>query len=352
MKIHSIVITTELLKLIAEIDEFRGEWKVIHSLTPERLKKLRHVATIESIGSSTRIEGVKLSNAEIEQLLSNIEEKSFKTRDEEEVASYAEAMETVFQSYQDIPLTENYIKQLHSILLRHSDKDERHRGQYKTLDNHVEAFAADGTSLGIIFRTASPFETPHKMQALVRWTRETLDDKSLHPLIAIGVFNVVFLAIHPFQDGNGRLSRVLTTLLLLRAGYNYVPYSSMESIIERNKDAYYLALRRTQETLEQHNPDWQPWLQFFIRTLKSQKDHLAVKMAKNKGWEGLPTDSVKILDYLSRQGRITMRQAEVETQTPRATLKLRFKDLMDKGLVARYGKGRGTWYALRHEDKI
>lgn len=352
MNTQSIVITPELLRLIAEIDEFRGEWKVIHTLTPERLQRLRHVATIESIGSSTRIEGVKLSNSEVEQLLTNIEERSFKTRDEQEVASYADAMETIFQSYQDIALTENYIKQLHTILLRHSHKDDRHRGQYKAVDNNVEAFDADGRSLGIIFKTASPFETPLKMQALVRWTQETLDDKSLHPLMTVGVFNVVFLAIHPFQDGNGRLSRVLSTLLLLRAGYTYVPYSSMESIIERNKEAYYLALRRTQETLSRPAPDWQPWLQFFIRTLKSQKDHLAVKMAENKGWDGLPLDSIKILDYLSQHGRITMKQAEEETQTPRGTLKLRFNGLVEKGLVVRYGKGRGTWYTLCREDKL
>jgi Fic family protein len=343
MKTHSLTITPEMLKLIAEIDEFRGGWKAIHGMTPERLEALRRVATVESIGSSTRIECAKLSDADVEKLLGNIGKQSFQTRDEQEVAGYAQAMETVFQSHDDIPLTENYLKQFHAILLRHSDKDARHRGQYKTLNNHVEALDASGNSLGVIFRTATPFDTPREMQALVEWTRTTLEDRSLHPLLAIGIFNVVFLAIHPFQDGNGRLSRVLATLLLLKAGYSYVPYTSLESIIERNKDSYYLALRRTQGTLDQEAPDWLPWLSFFLRSLKAQKDHLAAKMVDNRGWESLPADSVQILEYLKDNGRITMKQAEDLTQTPRATLKLRIAQLLEDGHILRHGQGRGTW---------
>lgn len=344
MKTYSLHITPEMLKLIAEIDEFLGGWKAIHGMTPERLEALRRVATVESIGSSTRIEGAKLSDAEVEKLLGNIGKQSFQTRDEQEVAGYADAMETVFQNHDGIPLTENYLKQFHAILLRHSDKDTRHRGQYKTLNNHVEAFDASGNSLGVIFRTTTPFDTPRAMQALVDWTRTTLEDRSLHPLLTIGMFNVVFLAIHPFQDGNGRLSRVLATLLLLKAGYSYVPYTSLESIIERNKDSYYLALRRTQGTLDQEAPDWLPWLSFFLCSLKAQKDHLAAKMVDNRGWESLPADSVQILEYLKVNGRITMKQAEDLTQTPRATLKLRIAQLLENGHILRHGQGRGTWY--------
>ena len=249
MDIRSLVITPELLKLISGIDEFKGVWSVMRSLTPDRLQSLRKVATIESIGSSTRIEGSKLTDEQIETLLGGVTTKSFVTRDEQEVAGYAEVMEAVFDNHNQIQLTENYIKQLHSILLRHSTKDERHRGEYKKHPNSVEAFDESGKSLGMVFETATPFDTPRKMQELLSWAREALDDKSYHPLIVVGIFKVIFLAIHPFQDGNGRLSRALVTLLLLKAGYLYIPYSSLESIIEKNKDAYYLALRRTQKTL-------------------------------------------------------------------------------------------------------
>ena len=347
MKIHSLQINPELLRLIAELDEFKGGWNSIHALTPERLSALRHVATIESIGSSTRIEGVTLTDKEVEELLGRLGTESFKSRDEQEVAGYAEVMEAIFQNYELIPLTENYLMQLHSLLLRHSPKDERHRGQYKKLNNHVEAFDSMGKSLGVIFQTATPFETPRRMEELVRWTSSVLDDRSIHPLLAVGVFTVVFLAIHPFQDGNGRLSRILTTLLLLKSGYAYVPYSSLESVIERNKEAYYLALRRTQSSLEQESPDWLPWLSFFLRSLKNQKDHLQVKMLESQGWEGLPSDSVKILNYLLTHDRITIQEAEQLTLTPRATLKLRFNQLIKSELVIRHGKARGTWYVLK-----
>ncbi|PWQ93167.1 Fic family protein [Leucothrix arctica] len=346
MKIHSLSISPEHLKNISEIDAFSASWDLRHSLTPERLSALRHVATIESIGSSTRIEGARLSDAEVEQLLGRLEQQSLDTRDEQEVAGYADAMETIFSNYLEIPLTENYLKQLHSILLSYSEKDNRHRGQYKTLNNHVEAFDSDGNSLGIVIKTATPFDTPREMEALVRWTRESLEDKSIHPLLVIGVFNVVFLAIHPFQDGNGRVSRVIATLLLLRAGYHYVPYSSLESVIERSKDSYYLALRRTQSTLDQSDPDWQPWLTFFLRSLVSQKTHLETKLTASQGWDALPKDSVAILNYLSDNERITASEAENLTQTPRSTLKLRLKELQDKGLIQRHGKARGTWYVL------
>ena len=169
MKTDTIQITSELLALIAEVDEFKGAWRALGTLAPERLKALRHVATIESIGSSTRIEGSKLTDREVEHLLANLEIKRFSSRDEQEVAGYAEVMETVFHAWEDIPPTENHIKQLHRDLLRYSDKDEHHRGQYKTVRNDVAAFDADGNMIGIVFQTASTFDTPRRMTELVKW---------------------------------------------------------------------------------------------------------------------------------------------------------------------------------------
>ena len=160
LDIATLRITPAVLSLIAELDEFKGAWQAIGRIAPDRLSALRRVATIESAGSSTRIEGAGLSNRDVEILLSNLELRSFATRDEQEVAGYADVMETVFAHWPDISLTENHIKQLHRDLLIHSHKDERHRGDYKTLANHVEAFDADGQSLGIVFASATPFETP------------------------------------------------------------------------------------------------------------------------------------------------------------------------------------------------
>lgn len=340
----------DLVKLIAEIDEFKGRWEALKTLSPDRLGALRKVATIESVGSSTRIEGAKLSDAEVEALLSNIAIKSFRTRDEQEVAGYAEAMDLVFEAFDDLRLTENHVRQLHRTLLRHSAKDERHRGSYKTLPNHVMAFDADGREIGIVFETASPFETPREMEALVAWTRKAIEEEAMHPLLIAAVFIVSFLAIHPFQDGNGRLSRVLTTLLLLRAGYAYVPYASLERVIEENKDLYYNALRRTQTTLKADAPDWEPWLGFFLRCLKKQKDGLAVRLDRERIAQGseddLPDLSRRVLSALGAQERLTIAQLAASTGANRNTLKVRLRELVSAGRVRRHGKARATWYSL------
>jgi Fic family protein len=267
---NDLTIKNELLNLISQIDEFKGAWRALGTLAPDRLLALRKVATIESIGSSTRIEGSKLSDREVENLLSNLEIKSFESRVTQEVAGYAELMDLIFSSWINIPFTENHIKQLHQILLRHSEKDIWHRGNYKTNTNSVAAFNAEGQQIGIVFNTATPFDTPRLMTELIHWVEEMRASKQLHPLIVIAIFVVVFLEIHPFQDGNGRLSRALTTLLLLQAGYAYVPYSSLESIIELNKEAYYLALRQTQGTIRMPKPHWEPWIIFFMKSLAEQ----------------------------------------------------------------------------------
>jgi Fic family protein len=343
----SLQITPEMLSLVSEIDEFKGAWRTLGTLAPERLSALRRVATIESVGSSTRIEGSKLSDREVERLISNIEIKTFGSRDEQEVAGYAEVMETVFASWSDISMTENHIKQLHRDLLRYSSKDERHRGEYKTAPNSVAAFDADGKQVGVLFETASPFDTPRLMGELVSWFNETAPEGGLHPLIAIGIFIVVFLEIHPFQDGNGRLSRVLTTLLLLRAGYAYVPYSSLESVIEQSKEGYYLALRRTQGTTRTDAPDWAPWLLFFLRALQRQMRRLREKVERERLLLArLPDLSIRILDHARDHGRITIGDAVTLTGASRNTLKLHFKALRERGLLVLHGQGRGAWYSL------
>jgi len=347
MNLTNLIITPELLKIISEIDVFNGGWKIQKNHNPEYLSKLRHVATIESIGSSTRIEGSKLSDNDIESLLAQVGKVSFVHRDEQEVIGYAEVMETVFENFEHISMTENYIKQLHSSLLRHSSKDERHRGEYKKLANSVEAFDESGKSLGIVFETSSPFDTPKQMQGLLYWLRESLEDNSYHPLIVIAVFNVVFLAIHPFQDGNGRLSRVLIGLLMLKAGYGYTPYSSLESIVEKNKDAYYLALQRTQKTLKKDKTDWLPWLHFFFRSLKRQKDHLKVKTDTLAKYKQLSQENILIMQYLDAHDRITISEAcAFITSISRPTVKNRITELVKLGFIERHGKARATWYTL------
>lgn len=347
LRTDTIHITPEILSLIAQIDEFKGVWRTLGTLAPDRLSALRRVATIESIGSSTRIEGSKLSDREVERLLSNLVIQSFETRDEQEVAGYAELMDLVFESWPNIPFNENHIKQLHQILLRHSDKDSRHRGQYKTNSNSVAAFDENGNQIGIVFESATPFNTPHLMVELVTWVKDEREQKTLHPLLIIALFVVVFLEIHPFQDGNGRLSRVLTTLLLLQSGYAYVPYSSLESVIELNKEAYYLALRQTQGLIRTDTPNWQPWLVFFLRSLADQVRRLEKKVEREKiVMTSLPEISLHIVEFVREHGRITIGNAIKLTGISRNTLKVHFRNLVERGHLTQHGSGRGVWYEL------
>lgn len=347
VNIETIQITSVFLNLIAEVDEFKGAWRAMGSLAPDRLSALRHVATIESVGSSTRIEGSGLSDRDVERLLANLDITSFDSRDEQEVAGYAEVMQTVSESWNLIPVSENHILQLHRNLLVHSQKDEWHRGMYKTSSNRVAAFDDAGREVAVVFDPVSPFDTPRLMGELIVWFNEARDANVLHPLLIIGVFVVVLLEIHPFQDGNGRLSRILTTLLLLQAGYGYVLYSSLERVVEHNKRGYYLALRQTQGTIRGESPDWQPWLQFFLESLHIQMRRLSVKVEREQLLVAtLPHLSERILDHARDHGRVTISEMVTMTGANRNTLKLHFRQLVRQRRLAQHGAGRGSWYAL------
>jgi Fic family protein len=340
----SLKLTPALVRLVAEIDEFKGRWQALGALAPDRLSALRRVATIESVASSTRIEGSQLSDAEVDALLAGLDVRSFRSRDEQEVAGYAAAMQLVFDGWRDMAITENLLKHLHQVLLRHAVKDQRHRGEYKKLANDVKAFDAEGDVIGVVFQTASPFETPMRMEQLVRWTADALEARAHHPLLVIATFVVAFLAIHPFQDGNGRLSRIMTTLLLLRAGYDYVPYSSLERVVEENKDAYYLALRHAQSEMHGDHSKLHEWVDFFLRALQRQKDHLATRIERERTMHALPELSERILRIAREHRGVTVRAVVAATNANRNTVKAHVQKLVAAGLLVRRGERKGAWY--------
>jgi Fic family protein len=347
IKTESLILTKEILNLMTEIDEFKGAWLALGNIAPDRLLQLRKVATIESIASSTRIEGSLLTDQQVEKLIGNLKIQKFETRDEQEVAGYADLMTVVFDNYIDMPLSENFIQQLHGYLMKYSEKDQWHKGQYKKFPNHVVATDAFGQVVGVVFETTTPLETPIKMQELVDWAAENLTKRDWHPLLVIAFFIVSFLAIHPFQDGNGRLSRVLTTFLLLKSGYRYVAYSSLEAVIEREKPDYYRSLRHTQTTLSQDEPNWSAWVLFFLKSLKRQKDNLEIKIKRERLLlTQLPDMSQKILDLIRENGRITISELVTFTQYNRNTLQKHLESLVKNNQIQRNGVGKGTWYNL------
>ena len=345
MDMDSIKITPEMLSRIAEIEAFKGTWDSSIRMKAEQLKALRKVSTVESVGSSNRIEGNRLSDAEVEKLLSRIDRDSFRSRDEEEVVGYAKLMDTIFDNYPVIPLSENHIKQLHRILLQHVGKDERHRGDYKKLPISIVARDAGGKEIGVVFETASPFDTPRLMEELVEWTQKNLGDPFLHPLIVIGIFVVHFLAIHPFQDGNGRLSRALTAMLLLQAGYGYIPYSSIESVIEASKEGYYRALRETQKNIWSGWADYGPWLSFFLATLQKQKRHLERKLeATAKNDTRLGRNARAVLGLFDDRPEWSIAQAAQALGLNANTAAKTVKALVEGGYLEKHGSTRGAWY--------
>ena len=337
--------TPRIIKLIAEIDEFKGYWKALEGLPPQILSSMRILATIESIGSSTRIEGAKLSNREVAALLEGLDVRSFRSRDEQEVAGYAKAMQLIHDSYDEIDLSENNIKYLHKVMMRFSEKDNWHLGEYKKHLNHVAAFDSQGNQIGIIFETATPLKTPRQMELLVGATQERFQDEDIHPLLTIADFIVRFLAIHPFQDGNGRLSRILTNLLMLRNGYTFAAYSSHERIVEANKENYYLALREAQEKLKSLKEFSLTWLEFFLELLKKQKDELKTKINREKKAQRLPELSEKICALANDRGRISVALLSEELKANRNTIKKHLQKLVSMGRLVKHGKGRGVYYS-------
>lgn len=333
----------EFTRLLGEIDVFKGHWRKLQEIRAEKLAQLRQVTTIESAASSTRIEGAELSDAEVAQVLQGVSMESFRARDESEVRGYGDLLQAVFDNHADIPFDENHIKQLHKILLSYSDKDERHRGEYKKQANHVEARHPDGR-VEVIFHTASPFDTPRLMAEQVSLTRAALAQGEIHPLIVIARFIVEFLAIHPFQDGNGRLSRGLTTLLLLQAGYDYVPYSSLERVVEENKSAYYAALRESQTAMRTDPTEFGEWLLFLLRALQAQKRNLEAKLEVEQSMLQLTEVQQQMLEFVSRQGRATTPMLARELEMPVRTVRYHLDVLIGQRLIEPRGEKRGRYY--------
>ena len=337
-----------IMQLLAAIDEYRGKWNVVEKRENRYLKELRRIATIESIGSSTRIEGATMTDEEINQLLKDVKITEFKTRDEQEVIGYYEVLKLIFDNFSEIKLSENYIKQLHQLLLRHSTKDERHRGGYKNLPNKVVATYPTGEQK-TIFNTTEPSLVEGEMFELIEWTNFQWNEKTIHPLIILAVFVYEFLSIHPFQDGNGRLSRLLTTLFLLQQGYEFMQYISFENHIEKNKKEYYDALMTAQRKRITQEDIIDKWLIFFLEGLKTLTEKLDNKydIFKQKGGY-LNERQKKLKEFIVEQRAVKISDVSVVfPDISPNTLKKDLQYLRDEQIVSTVGQGKGTVYVLK-----
>ena len=342
-----------VLRKIAAIDAFQSRWKIEQLDEQAFLKDLKKQTMVESTGSSTRIEGSTLTNQEVETLLKNMKVTQLKTREQQEVAGYYEVLTLILDTFKNIPLSENYIAQLHGLLLKHSDKDQRHRGAYKTLSNQVVASSPEGTQR-IIFNTTLPRLTPAAMQDLVHWTNEAFKADSLHPLLIIAVFVYEFLSIHPFQDGNGRLSRLLTTLLLLKHGYDFILFTSFENLIEERKRDYYRVLMHAQQQREptQNSEIIDKWLVFFLDCLLTLTQRLTEKrQAYFTVKDYLNERQKQVLAVLIKNTPAQLSDiSQYLPQIPRATLKRDLSLLVERRLITQVGRGRGVRYFAVYES--
>ncbi|GAB3800725.1 Fic family protein [Spirosoma humi] len=340
----------EVIRRIGLIDAFRGKWGAIEQKNNRYLRELRRVATIESIGSSTRIEGAILTNEEVEKLVRNVKITEFKTWDEQEVFGYYEALDLILDHAKEIDLSEAYLKQLHGILLRYSTKDQRHRGGYKTLSNQVMANYPDG-SQRVIFNTTAPHLTEAEMYEMVSWVRNVLEKETMHPLLVIGVFVYEFLSIHPFQDGNGRLSRLLTTLLLLKMGYEFAQYVSFENIIEQRKADYYRALMAGQQYRNTDKEVIGEWMIFFLNCLLTLTSRLEKKYALYKDKGGYLNERQQQILAIVQQYQ-PMKISDIAGSLPNISINTLKKDLqymVQQGTLERLGELKATVYLVKSD---
>lgn len=341
-------IAGELYAQIAAIDTVKGSWKLTGRLLPQTIERLTHSVIVTSTGSSNRIEGNRLSDSQVEALYKNLHIKKFKTRDEQEVAGYLQMLERVFVHYQDIPVTESAILQLHRDMLRHSEKDARHMGQYKFGSNRVEAKDQSGNVLAVIFDPTPPHLVGKEMQELVGWYGWAVETRFRHPLLLIANFVFEYLAIHPFQDGNGRTSRLLTNLMLLQHGYSFATVVSHEKLVEANKADYYLALNKTQQNWKQKREDVSEWLRFFLRMLQAQAEQ-ATRLLEDDSLESHLSGKQLALWHWAQalpEGEFGRKAAIEALGYPPRTVESIIKKLAAMKKLERVGEGRATRYKV------
>ncbi len=340
----------QIVAILAAIDEIRGVFRVGLRMTPQAITNLRKSTLVTSAGASTRIEGAKLSDEEVKKIMQGMAIQKFADRDSQEVQGYLETLKNVFENYKTLPLRESLIKSLHKELLKYSNKDDLHRGEYKHKENIVGVLGADGKVAQIMFETTPAWQTTKEMTELVDWTTEAFEKERFHPLLIIANFIIEFLKIHPFEDGNGRLSRVLTNLLLLRFGYAFAEYISHEQIIEQRKDAYYFALRSSQATFRtQTKPEGpsetiSPWLNLFLSAVKEQADKSIALVEKEQHEDTLSPKQNEVLEYLSKVNEAGPGQIAEATGILLPTVRKSLEQLLERGKVKRIGKGRATRY--------
>lgn len=332
----------KLINLISEIDRFDANWTAIERREGQSLKELKNIATVRSVGASNRIEGNRMSDEEVDVLLQQIDITKLTDRDSQEVVGYFEVLDLISESYENISVTESHIKSLHNNLMKYSTKDEWHKGNYKLHSNAVEASLPDGTRQIIFQTTEAGFATEDAIRALLNWYNS---ETEVHTLIKVASFVYDFLSVHPFQDGNGRLSRLISTLLLLKNGYKWIQYVSFEHEIENRKNEYYQVLRSCQA--QRPNEDITVWIQFFLNCLANIQSQLLTKLQKSGMETQLSPKEKSIYSIIQNRPNIQSGEISERLAIPAPTVKRILSELLNKGLIEKQGNGRNVSYTIK-----
>lgn len=338
--------TESLYRSLTEIDGIKNAFRLTDKLLPQTITRLTQSVIVTSAGASNRIEGNRLTDDEVEALYRNLHIQKFKTRDEQEVAGYLEMLERILEHYQDMTLTESLILQLHRDMLAYSDKDQRQRGTYKFGPNRVEAKDQNGNVVGVIFDPTPPHLTPKEMQELVAWYQWAEKEHDKHPLLRVGNFIFEYLAIHPFQDGNGRTSRLLSNLLLLQNGYMFTGLVSHEKLIEARKADYYLALNKAQSRWKKDPENIYPWMHYFLGIVRQQaRDSMAI-IESDQTEHLLSGKQLALWQWINTRPELEFSRKDAINALgfPSRTVESVIRKLLDLKKLERIGEGRATRY--------
>ena len=342
----SLETNSKIQLLLSEIDNYKGQWTGSLKVSNKYLKMLSQSIIASSTAASTRIEGSKLTDNEVETLLKEGKLRKVLTRDQQEVAGYIEVLESVFVDYSSLQFSERVIKEVHSIILKYTQKDAKYRGVYKTQSNQVVAVDAHNHVIGVLFDPATVEETPKMMIELIDWTLNAFDSNSLHPLLIIASFVFEFLSIHPFKDGNGRVSRVLTNLLLLQNGYEFTKYVSQEALIEEVKNEYYLSLRLSSKNWNTDLEDISHWILFMLDIIRKQ----AVKSSDIRANESLDftLNEVQtiIWNLFLEESILSRKIINEKTSIPLSTIEHVLRKLISINKITAHGEGRSRSYRI------
>ncbi|TYG34657.1 Fic family protein [Lonepinella koalarum] len=337
------LLTPDIVKLLSGIREHRGKQDLFIEANPDILASLLNAAKIQSTKASNQIEGIFTSDKRLAELMAEKTEPS--NRSEQEIVGYREVLNTIHENYEYIGINPNYILQLHQLL--YSFTNERMGGQYKNQDNSIAEIKEDGSSI-IRFKPTSAFETPQAIQDLCTAYNQAVKDDIYDPLLLSGLFILDFLCIHPFNDGNGRMSRLLTLLLLYRADFIVGKYISLELLIEKSKESYYEVLQQSSQNWHEEKNDYKPFIRYYLGIiLKAYRDFESrvstVQIGKLSKAERIEYLLQQTLGKISKQD-ILMRYPDISKITVERTL----ATLLKQGKISKVGVGKNTAYVYHH----